>query len=1721
MRYQYLAIVCAILLTACSTGVEAGRKALKSVNYDEAQKQAIAAIAMEPRNPEVYQLASAASYGRGQYDSAQKSAEFAVSLDGGSIESEMLVRRAAFARKKWADVCESGLRSTQAGHALQQDEREMFESAFNALDGKGEGYGCMKALEMYGITPENGDSIKAAYAKQLAKKGYVLDAYEIERTVSDPAVSQLSAAKRLFQLRRNDEARTLLREYVGNGGSEREKRIAEAATVCEEFSQWAFDAEILAESKDQNKEVRHAIALRRSFDIAESDKVLSAHNGRADRTIEDVIADVRLLCNAGYGDAAAASFALSCDNSTTCFDNRERIFEAAGLLYDAGQMSSASHILTTLGEKNPNDGALYVRIFEWFRNRKMPTQALVAAENAAKLGVNDDEFQTARLETFVDCREIRQFERVSQEWIGSFEAPAAKARETVAQIEKKRKNWAGVVEVLEPAAAAGKLSKDGQMLYFEGLKVTREFAKLYATFEKYDTGMSALKRSEYFRDAEAETEFRKTLEPLSKGSVSDKISAEMALASFCYELKGDEAESIAALERALELSGKTSNAYEVIFNYLKSVGNTEKAAEYAARWQAEHPDDKRCYLAQSRMFLGLERYDEVGKAFEEYVRLEDDKPKAYTFVFEEYGRYNAATKGVEWLENHLDSENPDQREILAASRVTTYLSRNKEKSVEVLRLAAIEDYRVLLDKKPENALKYAYAFYRVEAWQDSADAFEKAADRGLKFAADDRQSYVSVHVKAGRMHDGIRQIVSDVENDEEALKMASLLEKEHIMEYGEQRVLRLLDSETLATRQSAFSWLVRYYSGDGKTEQIREISDKFENSAPNNADVHIRLAEIALSMNDFDGALRHLSWLQALRPDSREIMGLEVKLARRAPDNVGAQTLVSSMQDSAEGIYRRLDWLSQIYEQYGDTQNALKYAKKAYSAAGPAISADLVMRLMVLELRSGNTSQKEVFDELTESLKSLNQWNSNNIVRIAEEAQKCGCYDQAQAWMHEAISLSPEDLSIKRRRLEMAIASESTGQIANSLEQAVSYPVAEVMEPLKDSGSLVDAFSAIELFEQNGEYAMAASSLISVLPYYVEANGVTATRRKLEDYSDNAPAYRSKAAEILAQSYLQGETPCDALAYTSDIVSGDVWASLLMRCPNAKESIYASMQSLRQGLISRNREKLDDDVYERLVLNGAGAMAEEYAEKMGLWHDTWQKFERLLRSGDVLAAIKQLAHEGVEPEKICDAAGLLASAGYGREAADYLRGEMSRVPDDQKVLASAIAWLLGAQEYSDNIRDSASLDGLTALEKADLLTKESVTRWLKSTPGSRMAAVLEVIMAYASANPAHRDAMIDAINAEIGSRSSKVSYYISAAQAASDAGLHEAARDWLLQVTSMQPASDFVWRSLSKEQAMLGMESEAWKSLEEGARCSSTLDDYWQRAWTMHQKSGVQVRRNINAARLELQPRNSEFLTEAVGIELELGQIERAGEMSKLAYESGRQGVVMAIVEAYERADALSSLPVEISSGAGSSALAAKARVLMAQSEDEAAAVNFSESAMQAPWPPNAYSDAIDRYLEKSQWLRVEQLTALWLKNYPHSAPAYATRAVLAIEQGNAENAWQDYLKARELSFSSDTWIGRIIRNAALNDRREFARKVYEFEQNHGSLKSEIWLNEILDAYLDDKNLGSDGKISREFATQGMRFIDDVIPGSVIVLMNNRQLRAEYEQLKSRTKDGI
>ena len=563
----------------------------------------------------------------------------------------------------------------------------------------------------------------------------------------------------------------------------------------------------------------------------------------------------------------------------------------------------------------------------------------------------------------------------------------------------------------------------------------------------------------------------------------------------------------------------------------------------------------------------------------------------------------------------------------------------------------------------------------------------------------------------------------------------------------------------------------------------------------------------------------------------------------------------------------------------------MDYAEKAAASAGAALSGALIVRLIRLNLRAGRDTESTEFHQLLLSLKQANQWTSDNLLDMAEEAQNDGYYDQAQIWMREAIDMNPERLNLKRRRLEMAIASESEGQISLSLEKAIESPTAEVMDPLRESGSIQDAFSAIELFEQNGEHEMAISALLSVLPWYVEAHGVISSKNMLNSLSEKLPTYRAKAADILAKSALIGETPCDALAYASDISDPVVWGMMLNRCKDAGENIISNLRDLRSGMSRQYKTSFDESVYKTLIDAQNAEAAILYAEEMGLQNTAFEHFERIIKAGDTLSALKQLAHDDVEPIEIKFVVSELASRGYTREAVDYLRSEMPRIPDTERAMISGAAILLGANDdifLSSLMENGATgISDLTDIETSRTVSVQMIEKWLAETPTTQMSYVMNTAMTCASMNPDLHDGILNAVKMETDRRNSKRTLYMTAALAAADKDLHQDALKFLESLRQILPGSDYVHRMISAEQAILGDEKGAWRSLEEGARCTDQLGNYWTRAAEMHVSSGIQLRKNINSAQREIQPHRADLLASAAALELEAGNIEMFDLLAK------------------------------------------------------------------------------------------------------------------------------------------------------------------------------------------------------------------------------------------------
>lgn len=1719
-RLRLFAVLSALILTSCS-GMDAGWKAQRSGDYDAALRYATEELVKNPQNPEVYRLISATSLSRGQYDSAVKSAEFASSLDGGSESSESLLREAYAARESWAELCEAGLRAVERGSRLSDADRAYFETGYAALPGKSEAYGCMKGLETLGVPVTNGEQVRAAYAESIASEGRHREALAIESAHPDARVSMLNASKRLYALGETGEARDRLRRYVSEGAPElTEARIGEAAQVCESYHDYALEAELLGRSENLDHEVTRGIALRRSFDAEGADAVFATNFARTDRDRSQVRSDVRRLLDAGYPETAAQAF-MTC---AACRSEVEMNFEIADLLYNAGQIETVNEMMTAIGERGAADGELQVRIFNWYKKRKLPGQALISAERAVKAGVTDETFLGARLEAFLDSRQIRSFERESAAWIEREPAPAANVRTIVARLEAKRSNWTGILDVLEPAVTADALGREGRALHVKALNAQKLYPELYDALAKYEPHMDPLKRADYFYAPESESEYKKCLEPLYAGSASERIEAELAWARYALVFKSDVETWKAGYAKAIEIGGGSSLIYERVVESSRGLDQLDEAIGFAKQWRDTYPDKPKPYSVLGRLYLTVHDTSAAGEAYSDYVARADDQGKALRECFMEYSRFNESEAGVSWVSAFAAREEnqgqADVLEVLAEARLSTWQGLRRDPDAAQYQKDAVASYRQLVQLRPKKGLIYADALTRLDAPEAAEEAYAAAEKAGAVWSVDDRVSRARALISLKRSDREIRDAVNTVTDSKDTFTMVDMLESEQSLRYGEDILKALLADDSAAVRQKAYDKLVRIAMNEGALDKVRAYSKLLEARTPNNADVRLKIANAMMQIGDFDEVLRHLTYLQTVRPDARDVLDAQMLLARRAPENAGAQALQETAFAAARGRFNRLDWISQNFEKFGDYAQALSYGEQAYYST-TVVNRALQLRLLQLYLKAGKVEsgdgaqQERGFASILDDVKQSSFWTVSNIRELAETAQAAGYVELSQDWFAEAIAKSPNDVSLKQRRLEFALDSEQEGQIANSLEQAMEPPMANVVDTLADHQAVMDIFDAIDLLAENGEYALATSTLWRVFDAYVESRGIVSARRALDTYSEHIPAYRADVSAKLVELSLMGEDRCSGLSRRTELEDPVVWAHLAGQCVSGRDAIFRAMGDLRASMRLARREAFDRSVYRTFVQDRQGELADRYVSEMGIEDSAFARFERRVASDDILGALREITESLVEPDEIIEVLRVLVAHGYVREGLDYARREIDRVSEGDRAGISAIAVLEGASEdvfvkaLPGSYGHYEQLDG----ESIHLVAaRAGIEKWLSETPTRHLGRVLALVIRTAAAHEAERQALMDVALAEIDRRDTRSGLYVLYAQQALNAGLYAEAMRGLEPLVAMMPSSELVYRLVSLGKVGIGDISGGIEALEDGARWAVQIADYWENAWEMHRASPLEVRVAINRAREALEPRNASLLVVDVSEALERGDMAGAEEKARQAIRYGGVTVVSKIADAYENAGKLAQMPPELADGETSTHLSVQARLALSNGDMSSSAMLFAEAAQRSARPIDMYSEAAEAYIREGKWERVEQLASQMMTRYPHAYRPYAYRAAVEISRGLSDDAFADYLEARKRASETRSWIAVIVKAAADQNHTDLLRRIYDHELTYGTLDEAVWVTAISELYLERSSAGK-AEVSLETARKGMSLIRELLPNALLAVRDRKDARAMLSRL--------
>ena len=1724
MKRSIFAILTALLLTSC-TGLDAGWRAQRSGDYEEAQKQAILALSKDPKNPEVYHLVATTALSQGQYERALKAAQFASSLDGGSAKSEALVREAAHAKKDWKTLCDAGLNAHHKGLALDKDDLSRFSDGYQALlqSFTGDGYGCGLVLANAGTQPENWDMTKARYAETLAQNGQTKEALEIEETVEDPSISQLAASRRLFALNRSQEAEQKLKLYALSENlneTEKENRLTQAAAVCEDFRRYGLESELLSHSVSADNEISYAIALRKNGQTEASDDVFKKHFSRENRTPTETLSEVRRLLNAGYVEQASEAY----ESCIACTD-ADDTFTVADLLVDNAQNSSALRILSKYGDDHAEDTQLQKRLFYWYRQNNYTAQALGSGERAVDAGLKDDEFYGDLLETYIDGRELKTYLEKSPQWLASFPEPALEARTRIAQIEVKRKNWPGAMDVLKPLDEKNVLTGTSLSLYIQGLKTLRDYEHLYTIIEKYKSDLDPLKKADYFLNPDAEKQYRQCLEPLLKGSPDEKFSGELALASFLYDYVQDDAGGDEAINRALESSGKTSNSYNVIVNFLKDRTKVESALNYAQKWHQDWPQDDRACSTIGRIYLSQAEVEPAGEWFKKYVDLNSNKYSALRFGYQEFTRFNETEAGLKWIEEVTQPvlsqrQDPPYLKALAESQYETYLTQKSADSHHARRLQnkALDNYRSLLKVSPESAQSIGVTMTSLDAWSDAADAFDIADKQGVKWSKGQRNLRAKAAIRAGRSEQDIRKIIQGAENTNEIFELANLFESEQHPEYGVIAVESLLNDKSVDTRIKAFRYLNNEARAQGDISKLSQYADKLEKSGSNNPDVRMVLAESAIERADWDNATRHLTWLQAQRPDARDVMIDELMLARRAPDHNGAQSLMKMTQESAEGVYHRLDWMAQYYLQIGDYPKAMDYTEKAHHAS-TIRDYGLEFRLLQLYLKTGtyDTTKRDEARQLIDSLKNSSLWNVEKLQELAKTAQSSGYYEEAQIWMKEAINLAPDQPNLKSKRLEMALDAESEGQILLGLEKALEPPVAEVIAPLKTRNHVLDIADTVDSFIQIGEHDMAASSLLWSLPIYLQTRGVVTTRRLLQDEAYLAKSYRSKVASVLTQQDLLGDSPCDALNWMDNLTDPQVWARLTMRCPDAQDNIFSAITGRRSELSRREQANFDQTYYDTMISLNRRDLGQIYAETMGMTIQPNDAFESAVLSGSGLEALRILEETSIQEDDQMEFFRMLIDHSYTSETIDYIKTRISSFPEDRRSEMAAMALLLGSKDESFipyiQKAQASTFESLDKETVSSVISLQTLKKYLSDTESSKLDAVFGIAMSYAAGNPDQKTSVFEMVRDEISRRSNQVSIRLSVSQRALSVGFYDFALEQLEPVKQAMPSSDFVYRVISVAEAGLNQESQAKRDLMTGAGCTSNLSDYWQRSLEEHENSSVSIRQFILNARMETEPRNPLLLAQAAALSLEAGDLDSANQYAQTAWQYGKNSVVSALADSYEKAGVLDKLPESVITGTSAQSLELQARCELAKGNLDEATQKYLDAASRAPAPFDVYQRGIEQMLAHKNIAQAEHLIEKWSKDWPHSYMADAYKSVLSLHNGHTDNAWKDYETARSKAISTSPWVSWIIRATAQKNQLDFAQRLYQSERTQGSFDPESWLEALLDLYLSENEAKLQNLSPDAWAKQGITFIEQLIPTAGYVVRKNEPLRTKMLHL--------
>lgn len=1695
--------ICICLCMASCSSLELGWRAQKKGDFAEAQNQSIIALSREPKNPDVYRLIASTALSKGEFDRAAKAAEFARSLDGGSAKTERLLRRIYRQKSSHADLCEAGNRLSQKRYGIDDGELESFDKSYKALAPSEKAYGCLRVLQDYGQTPTDGDDTKVAYIHSSIQKGKIQEAIRVVETLDSRSLYMIEKARIAFMTQERDEAKKLLNAYVdgqfGDGSasqsqedivtfdksgnvvklSPQQMRIDSALSIYEDYNAWGDAADLMGKSDIYIYSIRRVIALKRCLRTSEANEVLDAYMASAKRTSSELAKDIEELLTYGYGDDAWRVYETHIDADFTVDDRL-----AIASLFEENALSSMSvQIIQQIVEDNSSNADVIKKVFIWYRDRGYDAKALAASDVLVELHQIDDEWMAYRLEAMVNSRATTQFQTESRQWIESRSRDKNEARRVVAKLEKKRKQYKAVVELLDVLEREKALRDDDVDLYIDTLYQLREYDKLDTMLTRYRADIDRQRRAQYFESSEAEVYYKKSLDPLLSGSASEQSSAYLLLARYEISYKNDIDEATKDIRKAIDVSRATSTdsyIYESAITMLFALGHGDVAVTFAKEYVDASSRSLKSLRILAETYLKLGELALASQSFDDYLSHDDDVYKALRDVFERYSFYNFADEGLSWLESHLanykSNGNLDNYsycvDTLAEARKQVYI---RSFSDESLYRQAQSSYRELFEiDKRVYGVKALYGFSSIRAWNDADDVCRSIIEDNSTKDLVSQSVFgecLRIAMKAQAPVERYRSIIANLRDEKEILSAAEILETHEMFYVLRDKLETLLSSGKSDTARKAYTYLARIDADAGDIESYRRHMAQFEKTSSNSADARLRLAYDAMSIGAYDDAVRLLTALQSTRPDARDVIWAQIELARRAPSVSAAQSLLEATIEGASGVFHRLEWIAQGYAQHGDYRTAIGYAQKAWDT-GAIQSPDFRWQMLGWYVASGTwDDNRDAARAHIAALRSTSAWRADRLLAFAQRAFDSGYTDIAQNAIQEAARLAPDDASLKRYRLDRAMESGDRGQIVLALDDAIQSPQADnsaIIDALREKGAYLDVIDVIDDALENGDVETGLSVILAILPQYIDRYGAEQTLQTLRSYADRAKGLDIDAA--MAQITLATQSPCNAYSHVYATQSPSIWYDFIAKCPSAYRSAISSINAYRSELSDLKRRQFDASFVDadRVRARFDSATIEELAIDL----TPLDRFERAIVTDHPIEAIQSLGQYPPPPQQIPKVAQWLAFYGYKGEISDVLA--WNSAPLGVAELSQIACARLLAGDDDPSLVDVAlqSPESLASLDKSaiqSIIPRDAMEKALLSAPSNKIQDLL-VIAAKSFTNTSSDDSLWRSVRKAINSQSNRSALWVSFAASLLDAESYAAAAKCFRLIESEHTSSDYIERLQSRALAKTGDDAAAWQSIERGERYATSIGDYWARVWSDHRESSVGLRQKINEQWRAIQPRRYAPICDAIAIALEQGDDATAGNWATKAYEIGGVGAIDSIVAAYEAFDKSAQIPDIVVRGASAAAAMAAARKSFALGDRQQAIASWIQAFERSSWPLGDYESVAQQLLFESLDNRTEndngfeQITAQMAERWPFAVQPAVFRSI-----GDLMKSKGDEMPSVTLAVGRPEARAKLAAYAVLIGKRDLARQIVDEDRNSASFDADIYASAFVDAFSKEK----------------------------------------------------